>query len=181
MLVRLSRKAPLAGGRRSSLRRGKTSPSQWKFSVRNMSDLAYSSTSQKPKWTDSSMSGEGRMSSHLDSDKDLIQDYLERKGLEYKIPESITNQIRVKDCPFCHDTQDKPTNQYKLYIYRDNGTYNCYRCGVQGSWYVFHPMRCISSLLQMGLFSPKNTLLLPNSPLHVTHVGSISNPSSMIC
>lgn len=44
------------------------------------------------------------------------------------------NQIIIKECPFCHDTKGHISNLYKLYIYKDNGRYYCFRCGAQGSW-----------------------------------------------
>lgn len=74
------------------------------------------------------------VSSYYRIDEHQIYTFLERKNIEYKIT-SDRNQITIKECPFCHDTKGHTSNQHKLYIYKDNGRYYCFRCGSQGSWY----------------------------------------------
>lgn len=72
------------------------------------------------------------VSSYYRIDESQLISFIERKKLEYKMGNA--NQIIIKECPFCHDTKGHISNLYKLYIYKDNGRYYCFRCGAQGSW-----------------------------------------------
>jgi hypothetical protein len=46
-----------------------------------------------------------------------------------------SNQLVIKECPFCPDIKDKPDNMWKLNINTVSGLFNCYRCNSHGSWY----------------------------------------------
>ncbi|CAM9440663.1 unnamed protein product [Phaeothamnion confervicola] len=47
-------------------------------------------------------------------------------------------EVIVKECPFCHATQGKADNLWKLYIgLGSGGAWMCHRCGASGSWYDF--------------------------------------------
>lgn len=75
------------------------------------------------------------VSSYYRIDEQQIFSFLERKSLDFRLSPD-RSQVIIKECPFCHDTKGHASNQFKLYIYKDNGRYYCFRCGSNGSWYV---------------------------------------------
>lgn len=46
-------------------------------------------------------------------------------------------QLVIKECPFCHETNGKLDNIYKLNIELGTGLYICHRCQAKGNWYAF--------------------------------------------
>ena len=61
---------------------------------------------------------------------DLVQQYMG----EYKI---VNDEINVKHCPFC-GPNNKSDNQYKFYVSKETGAFQCKRaknCGAKGSFY----------------------------------------------
>lgn len=63
-----------------------------------------------------------------------IKKFLDQHEMEYKLS---GQEFCVKDCPFCHDTKDKPDNFWKLYIHQSSGAFLCHRCSTKGSWFDF--------------------------------------------
>lgn len=74
------------------------------------------------------------VSSHFKIDPNVIYSFLKRKNIMFKEVPSDDKKLRLRDCQWCHDTKNKYSNQYKLYINKDNGSYLCFRCGSRGSW-----------------------------------------------
>eukprot|EP01084_Bolivina_argentea_P223014 377397_1 len=63
-----------------------------------------------------------------------ITAYLTQRLLEHK---RTGKEVVVKHCPFCHATNGRADNLWKLYIEANGGAYMCHRCGSSGSWYDF--------------------------------------------
>lgn len=72
------------------------------------------------------------VSSHFTVDPAVVVEYLNRKKLEFK---ELDNRLCVRECPFCHETYNKPDNLFKLYVFKNNGGYFCHRCKAKGSWF----------------------------------------------
>ena len=45
--------------------------------------------------------------------------------------------VRVRECPFCHPTNNKMDNMFKLHLSRSTGAYHCFRCTNKGSYQHF--------------------------------------------
>jgi len=69
--------------------------------------------------------------------QDII-DHCEHSGVashsgDYR---QTASHVILKECPFCtKPTNDRPDNQFKLYIATGSGAYFCHRCGKGGSWF----------------------------------------------
>ncbi len=75
------------------------------------------------------------VSAHYQVDETDITSYLQRKGCVTR--PAGPERLVVKECLFCHPTNGKPDNQWKLYIRRQDGAFYCHRCGASGSWFDF--------------------------------------------
>ncbi len=64
------------------------------------------------------------------------ESYVRRTCGEIKIASS-GNEINVKICPFCQGDTSKAENQWKLYVNRMSGAFNCHRCNAKGSFFDF--------------------------------------------
>lgn len=61
-----------------------------------------------------------------------VERYLRRHNVVFRIN---GEHVIVEVCPFCHPTNEKSDNHYKLFVWRDAGTYCCHRCNAKGSWF----------------------------------------------
>ncbi|KAA8496674.1 hypothetical protein FVE85_0403 [Porphyridium purpureum] len=62
-----------------------------------------------------------------------VEYLLSENGLKFRSG-SDSQQLVVKNCPFCHPIKGMPDNQYKLNIHREKGVFFCFRCGAAGNW-----------------------------------------------
>lgn len=74
------------------------------------------------------------VSDHFRLSNGEVESYLKRTRLEYRRSGDFET---VKECPFCHDTKNDPSNMYALKISTISGYYKCFRCGAKGSWFNF--------------------------------------------
>lgn len=77
------------------------------------------------------------VSSYYKFDPATIKDYLARKQFTDIRTSPGSNQLLIKECPFCPDIKDKQDNMWKLNINMVSGLFNCYRCNSHGSWFDF--------------------------------------------
>jgi twinkle protein len=64
-----------------------------------------------------------------------LESWLQSNKLSYTDPGG--QWIRVRECPFCHATNGKLDNMFKLNLSKANGSYNCFRCHAKGSYAHF--------------------------------------------
>ncbi|EAR84473.1 toprim domain protein (macronuclear) [Tetrahymena thermophila SB210] len=78
-----------------------------------------------------------KMSSHYILKEDEVYDLLNKFDIQYK--QSLNNsQIQIEWCPFCLKPHNNDiSNAYTLGIKKQSGQFNCFRCGIHGSWWDF--------------------------------------------
>lgn len=96
------------------------------------------------------------VSSHFVVDESEIIQFLERKGLIFKLS---GKEIVLKYCNFCSKPHfEKPDNLWKLYIDRHSGAFFCHRCQYKGNWCFFAHHRIdfkrAPSDISQSIFSP---------------------------
>lgn len=74
------------------------------------------------------------VSDHFSLNRGDVERYLTRHGLKYR---RTSEHAVVEVCPFCHPTNGKSDNLYKLYILLDTGVFCCHRCAAKGKWFDF--------------------------------------------
>eukprot|EP01083_Nonionella_stella_P238747 836449_1 len=72
------------------------------------------------------------VSSHYRLDPEQLTSYLSRKNIAFS---DKGEKVALKYCPKCPAHKDKFDNLFKLYAWKDRGSFFCHRCSAKGSWY----------------------------------------------
>lgn len=114
-----------------------------------------------------------------------MESYLKRTRLEYRRSGDFET---VKECPFCHDVKNDPSNMYALKISRISGYYKCFRCGAKGSWFNFKRRlgfgnEDITSMQSSRREIPTSTVIepeghVPSMALQQTYIKNIMRPGN---
>lgn len=103
------------------------------------------------------------VSQHFKINTNELVSFLDQNRLSHRLSGS---ELVVKECPFCHDTKGLPNNQWKLYISKDSGAFNCFRCGNKGSWYDFKMKLRSTEENIIKVVNPKANTEVPNFKLN---------------
>ena len=75
------------------------------------------------------------MSSHYRPDPEEMKRVLTALDSKHRVKENGEGIVEVEVCRFCRKpNKEQPDNLWKLYI-NPNGSYRCFRCSVNGSWF----------------------------------------------